>query len=118
MGWGVHPRAARDRRAGRSLLARLRIPALAEPLQRVEIGLPAGILVPAELVEIFPAVDAGVVQVVEHETHGVIANRLDLHDADMAAAGDHGLLAGAVTLHLGRRALDAQQLGGQAEAAA
>src|SRR5919107_95862 len=67
----------------------------------------------AELAQIGPAVDAGVMTVVEHDADGVVADRLDGGDLHMAAAGHDLLLAGAVALHLGRRALDAQVLGRQ-----
>src|SRR5689334_21080936 len=69
----------------------------------------------AEAVEIAPGVDAGVVHVVELDPDRVIADRLDRHDADMAAAGDQLLLARPVALHFSRRTLDPQQLGRKAE---
>ena len=50
-------------------------------------------------------------QVVEVDADGVIADRLDIQDADMAAAGDDGLLARTVALDLRRRAFDPQKLG-------
>ena len=77
-------------------------------LERGEIVAPALVVLAAELVEIVPGIDAGVVQIVEDDAHGVIADRLDGDDADMGAPGDQRLLAGAVALHLGRRAFDAQ----------
>src|SRR3546814_3522727 len=58
---------------------------------------------------------AGIMQVIELQAHGVVADRLDLHDADMAAPGDDLLLARPVALHLGRGALHAQELGRIAE---
>ncbi len=48
------------------------------------------------------------------DADGVVADRLDAHDADMAAAGDQLLLAGPMALHFGR-GLDPQQLGRKAE---
>ena len=71
----------------------------------------------AELIEISPRVDPGVVQIVEGDAHRVIADRLQSDDSDMCTAGDQGLLPGSVPLHLGRRALDPQILGRQAEPA-
>ena len=50
----------------------------------------------------------------QKETRG--ADRLEFHDADMGAAGDNRLLSRPVPLHLGRRALDPQIFGRQAEA--
>ena len=57
-------------------------------------------------------------QIVELDAHGVIADRLEVEDADLGALGDDRLLPGAVALHLGRRALDPQIFGRQAEALA
>jgi hypothetical protein len=42
-----------------------------------------------------------------------VADRLDCHDADMAASGDGFALAGAVALHFGAGAFDAQIFGGK-----
>src|SRR5439155_14891917 len=84
-------------------------------LQRLQVRDEYLMGVLAEAVEIAPGVDASIVQVVELDADGVVADRLDAHDADMAAAGDDGLLAGAVALHLGGGTLDPQQLGRIAE---
>src|SRR3546814_17984424 len=81
----------------------------------VEIGLPQRVPLAPEAVEVLPGVDAGIMQVIELQAHGVVADRLDLHDADMAAPGDDLLLARPVALHLGRGALPAQELGRIAE---
>ena len=68
-----------------------------------------------KLGEIIPAVDAGRVHVVEGEPHGVISDRLDFGDHDMALAW-HGLaLVRRMTLHLGARAFDPQIFGGKLE---
>src|SRR3546814_9808895 len=40
-------------------------------------------LLAPEAVEVLPGVDAGIMQVIELQAHGVVADRLDLHDADM-----------------------------------
>src|SRR5262245_62044524 len=97
---------------------RSRVAAQAAVEQSGEVGVPLLLLGGAELVEVGPAEDAGVVLVVEADTDGVVADRLDLLDAHMAAAGDDLLLVRPVALHLGRRALDPQVLGRVAEGAA
>src|SRR3546814_19858106 len=49
--------------------------------------------------------------VVEADADGVVTDRLDRDDRHVGLAGNQGLVAGVVTLHLGRRALDPQQFG-------
>jgi hypothetical protein len=71
-----------------------------------------------ELVEVIPRIDPGVVQIVEFNPDGVIADRFQLHDPDMGAAVDQSLLPRTVPLHLRGWALDAQILGGKAKVAA
>src|SRR5436190_1119724 len=68
-----------------------------------------------EPVEVFPRKNPGVVQIVEFDAHGIIADRLQIHDPDMSASSDNRLLARPVALHLGRRALDPEIFGGEAE---
>src|SRR6516164_5506026 len=82
--------------------------------QRGLIGGPALGVGVAELAQVGPAVDAGVVLVVEHDADGVVADRLDRHDLHMAAAR-YDLLGrrSAMTHHLGRRAFDPQIFGWQ-----
>src|SRR5579875_3253316 len=104
--------------AGGARVSALR-PAGETPLgESLKIAPPALLVFDAELIEIAPRIDAGVVPVVESDAHGVIADRFDRDNADVGAAGNDGFLAGAMPLHLGRRALDAQILGRQAEMAA
>src|SRR5215470_13188775 len=50
------------------------------------IGSPALGVGVAELAQVRPAVDAGVVLVVEHDADGVVADRLDRHDLHVPAA--------------------------------
>src|SRR6266851_5266050 len=84
----------------------------------VEIVLPIGGAVAAQLVQIVPAIDAGRVHVVEHEPHRVIANRMHFEDGDVALAGDGLALVRRMALHLRARAPDAQILGIELEALA
>src|SRR5260370_30613335 len=69
-----------------------------------EVVAPALMLLDAELVEIVPGKDAGVVQIVEFDPDRVIADRLQFEDADMGALADDPLLPGAVPLQFGRPA--------------
>ena len=87
---------------------RCRVARQAILFQRVEIGLPVLFLVDAEVVQRFPGIDAGGVAVGETQTDGVVADRLQLHDADFALARDQHLLPGAVALHFGGRRIHAQ----------
>src|SRR5262245_61352749 len=81
--------------------------------QLVEIVLPIGVPIAAELDEIVPAVDAGRVHVVEHETHRIVANGLHFEDRHVLLAGDGLALVRRMALHLGARAAYAQILGGE-----
>src|SRR5258708_37788620 len=83
----------------------------------VEIAAPALLVFEAELVEIGPGIDPGVVEIVEGDAHRVVADRLQRDDPDMGAAGDQCLLPGSMTLDFGRRAFDAQILGRETELA-
>src|SRR5690242_11851894 len=69
-------------------------------LQRLEVGGPSLVTVAAEFVEIVPAVEAGVVAIVEQDAHGVIAHRLQPRNLHRVLAGHDLLLAGGMTLHL------------------
>src|SRR3546814_15985187 len=94
---------ARYRGYGRGIRRPLRLRIARQPLafQRLQIGVPARVLLAAQLVKIAPAIDAGVVQVVELDADRVVADRLDAHDADMAAAGHGLLLVRRMALHPG-----------------
>src|ERR1043166_1039715 len=96
----------------------LRLPRQTFGGKLVEVILPVGVVMTAEVEEIIPTVDAGRMQVVEHEAHGIIADRLHFEDRDISLAGNGLALVGRVTLHLGARALDPQVLGGKSEALA
>src|SRR5579883_2117131 len=80
-----------------------------------EIIAPAAFLLQAELTQIAPGIDAGVVEIVELDADSVIADRLDLENADLGAAMDELFLARPVPLHFGGRALDAEILGREAK---
>src|SRR5439155_7051242 len=96
----------------------LRLAAQAASGEGGEVGGPALIVFDAELVEVIPGIDPGVVQVVELDPDRVIADRLDFEDADMGAFGDDDLLVRPMALDFGRRALDPQIFGREAELAA
>src|SRR4051812_28479664 len=85
--------------------------------QRRLVGSPALVTGVGELAQVGPAVDAGVVLVVEDDADGVVADRLDAWDLHVPPAR-HDLLGcrPAMALHLGRWAFDPQILGGQAAA--
>ena len=68
--------------------------------------------------QIRPAEQARVVQVVEMDLHGVIPDGFDFHDPDMAPSGKDFALVGAMAPDFGGRAVDTQVLGGQHEACA
>src|SRR4051794_10019147 len=82
----------------------LRLAAEALRFEGGEVVAPAPVVLDSEPVQILPGVDAGIVQIVEFDAHRVIADRLQIENADMGALGDDALLAGTVPLHLCRRA--------------
>jgi hypothetical protein len=57
----------------------------------------------------------GVVAIAEGRLHGVVADRLEVGQFDIALARLQHFLARAVALHLGRGRVDAHQLEGNAE---
>src|SRR5436309_3404564 len=82
-------------------------------LQRARVSGPSGIAIAAEFVEIVPAVEAGVVTVIEENSDGVVANRLQTGNLHVALPADDLLLRGPVSLHLGAWRFDTQIFGGQ-----
>src|SRR3546814_8174556 len=92
-------------------------PAQPVPLQGGEIGCPQGIAVLADLAQVAPGVDAGIVQVVEYDPDGVVALRDQFHDPDMAAPGHDPLLSRPVSHHLGGRTFDTKEFGRGGEGA-
>src|SRR4051812_27730494 len=81
----------------------------------VKIVLPVLVTVAAELEQVVPAKDAGRMQVVEHQPHGVIADRDDFQNRDIALAADGLALLRRMALHLGARAAHAQIFRGKLE---
>jgi hypothetical protein len=69
----------------------------------------------SQMIEQIPGVDAGIVAVGEEGQDGVVTDRLDMGDLDVALAGLQRFLAGAVSAHFGGRTIDAQQFEGQLE---
>src|SRR5689334_18827646 len=90
--------------AFRSAPAGLRLTRQALGGQLVEVVAPVGVLMTPEIEEIFPTVDAGRMQVVEHEPHRIIADRLHFEDRHISLLGNGLALLGRVTLDLGARA--------------
>ena len=78
--------------------------------ERIQIGGPAAILFLPEFAQIIPGENAGVMQVVEHQPDGVVPDRLDADDADMAPPGHRLLLPRIMALDLGAWAFDAQDI--------
>src|SRR5262245_24184080 len=69
--------------------------------QALRVALPQRLLLGAQLVEVGPRVDAGVVPVGEHRLDAVVPHRLDGDDGHLALAGLQHFLAGTMALHLG-----------------
>src|SRR5690606_33217359 len=78
---------------------------LVQPLQ---IFIPVLLLMLAQLVQVFPRVQAGVVAVAENELQRVVADRLDVGDRHVDLADLQRLLAGAVSAHFRRGRMNAQ----------
>src|SRR5215469_15197743 len=86
--------------------------------QTVEILAPAFLMFYAELVEVIPRIDPGIVEIVEGDTDSVIADRFNTDDADMGPTVHERLLSRTMALHFGGWALDTQILRGQGKMAA
>ncbi len=102
-GWCPNTAAAPPARARSVCVAELIVPAWsgsrglaaqAIPRQRIDIRAPAFLVLDAELMEIGPRIDPGIVQIVKYDAHGVIADRLEADDPDMSAARNQCLLPG------------------------
>ena len=78
-----------------------------------QIGSPQSFAILAEMAEIGPREEAGVVPVRKGQAHGVVADGVDRRDGDIGLAR-HGLpLLGTVALNFRRGAEDAQEFGAE-----
>src|ERR1700722_11796352 len=80
-----------------------------------EIGIPARVLLVAKRVQVIPGEDAGIMEIVEGDAYGIIADRLDLEDGDVALARNGDALLRRMPLHFRRRRGDTQQFRRQFE---
>jgi len=76
------------------------LPSIPCRLQAVEISLPVAVPLCAELKQILPGKEPGIVAIVEDEAYCIVANRLDGRDLDIFLAGLQDFLAGTVALNL------------------
>ncbi len=76
------------------------LPSIPCRLQAVEISLPVAVPLCAELIQVFPGKEPGIVAIVEDEAYCIVANRLDGRDQDVLLAGLQDFLAGSVALDL------------------
>src|SRR5438876_10408248 len=74
-----------------------------------QISLPQLVLPLAQIVQIVPGVDAGVVTVGELRPDGVVADRLEFRDRDFALADLQRFLAGPVPAHIRRGRVNAEE---------
>src|SRR5437588_3879307 len=108
---------AKTTRPGRPVPGHL-FPLTADPAQGREVGRPFCILLAAEFVKIIPAVEAGVVSVVENDARRVIAHWLDGSNFDASFAG-HGLFLGrGMALYFGAGGFHAKIFGRERKALA
>jgi hypothetical protein len=92
-----------DRPAAKGVCSgRAHLTLVAGLLELFEIGLPKLLLVLAEFVEVLPRVYSGIVLIVEEETDGVVADRLDAIDIHLFFADLEHALARPMPLDLGR----------------
>src|SRR5690606_31960139 len=80
--------------------------ALALCREPLEVAAPLRLPVAAELVEYRPRVQAGIVAVVEHEPHRIVADRLDPLDPNRLLARDQQPFSRGVTFDFSRRGVD------------
>src|SRR5207342_2042871 len=86
----------------------LRIPARTGGLDSGEIALPQLVLAHAEVVEIIPRVDAGIVAIRERRPYRVMADGLETGDRHVALADLERFLARTVSPHFGGGRVHAQ----------
>src|SRR4030095_10788614 len=84
----------------------------------VEIPLPQILLPHAEIVQIVPGINPGVVTVRKSRTQRIVAHRLDVGDRYIALADLQGFLSRPMAAHFGRRRIDAQEFVWKAKRAA
>src|SRR5579871_791490 len=75
-----------------------------------QIGLPFLPVLAPEFEEIGPAIEAGIVPIVEDNAHRIMADRIERCDLHVALAGNERALQGTVALHFRTRRFDAQIL--------
>ena len=83
-----------------------------------EVIRPNLILVEAKVIQILPAVNSSVVQIIKLDADGIISNWLKVHYTDKAPTGHNLFLIRDVALDFRRGAFDAQQFGRQCEGTA
>src|SRR5437762_2329827 len=103
MGWG--------RRRG----VRVRVATRAGGRQPIQVTPPQRVVLRAELVEVVPRVDAAFVPVGEFRADGIVSDRLDFGDGDVALSKLQGFLSGTMAANLRRRRIDAQEFVRQAK---
>src|SRR5512138_3861065 len=84
-------------------------------LHAPEVVLPQRCLVDAEVVQVLPRIDAGVVAVRKEQIDAVKTDRLGGIDQHLTLADLQHFLPGSVAAHFGRRRIDAQELERQLE---
>src|SRR6516225_2178335 len=84
----------------------------------LEVFLPALLFLFANLAQILPDIESGVVAVGKHDAHGVVADGLKPRDPDIPLASHGEPLLGAVALYLGAWREHAQELSRNREALA
>src|SRR5262249_56336278 len=84
----------------------------------VEVIAPVCVMALSKFAQVTPAVNSRRMQIVKHEAHRIISDRLHLDDGDVALACNGLALIGRMPLHLGARALHPQIFSGEFEALA
>lgn len=85
-------------------------------LELSKITVPKFLLTRADVVQILPAVNAGIVTVVENKTHGVTADRLNAFDVHIALSDLKFCLIGRVSRHFRRGRKDTKKFEGKRKA--
>lgn len=77
-------------------------------IQLGQVDRPSFAILGTEIMEILPRVDAGIMHVVEANSHGIVADGVNLHDRDRLLASDSLALVRAVSLDFRAGAADAE----------